>query len=231
MTSPTFGVIENLELQAARREQQRENSARPATVSFTYKTSGQGEFTTPEPIPFDVTFTEPPRVTTGVVLDKRPNTAFYRFPQVTCGVYRWDTKKNPVDAAAPSGPGFRVERAGSAAPTSGLTAAQAKRALYVGAYLFFVVTVEPLQPPRTDGSNLAQLQTQLSKETRPVERAALQALIKEAQDALALKANPAKVELTHHLTFTGIALKTVERGEGTSGPDLFKDAVPRAVGN
>lgn len=220
MSSPTFGVYDNLEQTQQRRDQQRENSARSATVSFTYKTSGQGEFVTPAPIPFDVTFIEEPRLTTGVVLTKRPDTARYRFPQVTAGVYRYDAKKNPVDEPV------ATLAASGTPPTGGLTAEEAKRALYVGAYLFFVVTVDPLQPPRSDGSNLALLQTQLAKQqvgSDPYKQ--LQVLIKEAQDALALKANPAKVEITHHLTFTGLALKGVDQGD-----DPYANITPRKPG-
>ena len=195
-----------------RRRQMLENSSRQAQSALVHKTTGIGEIVTNQPIKFETEFIEEPRVTTGSVLTKSPDLALWRYPQISAGVYRWETKGNTD-----------------------------KTRTWIGAYLFFVISVDPRVIPRTDGSNLAAVNTQIAQMT--TRRAQLQSILanlrqigapaqniaqaelnvaqvvqqlanhavlkKEAEAALRLKNNPPKVDITHHLTFTGTALKTL----------------------
>ena len=204
-----FSPVAEAQAIEQRRRQQLENSGRQAQSALVHKTSGIGEIVTNQPIKFQTQFIQEPRVTTGAVLTKSPDLTLWRYPQISAGVYRWDTK------------------------------GEGKAKIWTGAYLFFVITVDPRVLPRTDGSNLAAIDTQIAQMTArraaqadqlaflrrtgastehitaaeynlslTVQQLANLAVLKaEAQRALTLKAKPPKVDITHHLTFTGTALK------------------------
>lgn len=184
------------------RESQSENSARHATTFLRHITTGTGSIRTGL-LKFDVVFLEEPSVVSGVVLEQAPDAAHYQLPSVTVGVHRWETKPYPSEEASGNNKTFK-----DVVLASGTSAVDKKKKLYVGAHLFFNVLAAPHYTPRTDGSNLLDLEARLVR-TAPgtPEYLNLLALIKEAQEALHLKANPAKVRLVHHLQFQGEALK------------------------
>lgn len=82
------------------RQRHAENSAREASSSFTFDTEGVGSIIVANPIRFDATFLEKPRVSTGVEIIKLPNRTIYEMPHVTTGVMRWllDEKKYYIGA-------------------------------------------------------------------------------------------------------------------------------------
>lgn len=65
-----------------------ENSARPARLTMTFRTSGHGELRIKRPVLFGLTFIEPPHVSTGVVL-AAGRLVPTKFPNACAGVYRW----------------------------------------------------------------------------------------------------------------------------------------------
>lgn len=83
-----------------------------------------------------------------------------------------------------------------------------QKGLYVGAHVFFAVNVEPIKPPRTDGSNLDELIAARNAETTGSPNyLRYVALINEASMALALAQNPATCVVEHNLLFVGVAVK------------------------
>jgi len=81
-------VYIQLERNRADLEANAENQARTARVLLDYESAGHGEIALADPVGFDVTFLEEPRVVTGVVLASGQLLAG-KFPQVTAGVHRW----------------------------------------------------------------------------------------------------------------------------------------------
>lgn len=202
--------------QFANRNATAENSSRLAQNTFTYTTTGVGEIVVKQPIMFDCTFIQEPSFTSGVYIASAPDTSLYRYPLVTAGVYRWvEELQKPqsyrarmggleFSAAPPVNNG--VIDAGYQAQIDALKDSQPK--FYKGAYLYYVVRVDPIQTPRSDGSNLVTLQRLLQQsQVGGSNYVALQANIKEAQLALKLAAHPARVRLHHHLQFSGVAMK------------------------
>lgn len=128
-------IYSALEQARLRREQQLGNLTREARVHLTYDTNGVGETTTAAALDFGCAFILPPTMATGVVATAFPDTTMWRYPVVTAGVWKWQTKRGS-DPASP---------------------------LYTGAWLFFNVQCEPRINPRTDGSEFEYLTNQLNQ--------------------------------------------------------------------
>lgn len=204
------------EQQRAKREQVAENSARQAFFTTEHRLTGTGSMSVKQPVMFDTTFIERPAFAFGpeiVKLDQ--DLRHWRYPVGSAGVWKWVTEPTPEAKAAKAVAVAEMERA--AVGASGVSAVNAldnsavyadDELLYKGAYLYFVVVVDPLMRPRSDGSDLADLQAQLTHATGP-DATKLQKLIAEAQEALWLNAHPPKPVMNFSLTFFGMALKTV----------------------
>lgn len=92
--------------------------------------------------------------------------------------------------------------------TGGVTDWIVQGGLYVGAHLFFAVDIQPIKLPRTDGSNLSELQSALEAEIMgSANYNRYQTLVLEAYMAQALATNPARTVVHHYLVFSGVALK------------------------
>lgn len=92
--------------------------------------------------------------------------------------------------------------------TAGVTSWVIQHGLYVGAHVFFAVQVDPIRPPRTDGSNLAELQAAQAAETSGTPNyVRYSLLIDEATMAVQLALNKAQIVVEHNLLFVGVALK------------------------
>lgn len=186
------------------RAQIAENSTREAVNRFTHTTTGVGQIVMQQPISFDCVFTEEPSFTSGVALVKSPDPAHYRFPLVTAGVYRW--VKKPQKPKPPSEILLATFVPGTGQSSTPPQVEDKSPQFYTGAYLYFIVRADPTQNVRSDGSNLAQLQ-QAFTDADLAQRAGLTKLIKEAQEALYLNANPPQITIHHHLVFSGNAMK------------------------
>ncbi len=212
----------SLERARQRREQQQENAARHASVYAKHTTSGTGESLSGL-IRFDTHFTEPPWVSTGAVIQRLPDVAHYRYPTVTAGVIRWETR--------PIGPPTNR----LALVASGKAPQDDRPKLYLGAWMVFTVQCDPRNIPNTDGSNLRLLQIQRDRiqDRRTLAYIAAVALVKEAQEAQWLldPKNKARVVVEHHLTFSGVAVKSVDVAQDpllkspTFNPDNSSDSV------
>lgn len=92
--------------------------------------------------------------------------------------------------------------------SGGVTRWVIQNGLYVGAYLWFSVTCDPIRPPRTDGSNQAALQAaQAGFDSASNSYHQYAALIAEAQEAIYLLAHPANVVVSHNLLFMATGIK------------------------
>lgn len=193
------GVVRQQVDQFQARQQQADNRTRQATNIFTYTTTGVGQIVMKQPIMFDCDFIEEPGFTSGVAIVKVPDLTHYRYPLVTAGVYRWVKEPQHKETMAQA-----ILATGAGKSTVEDTTPQ----FYKGAYLYFLVRVDPNIPVRTDGSNLAYLEEQLTYyDVGTQDYLTVRKLIAEAHESLYLAAHPAKVTLHHHLQFTGIAMK------------------------
>ena len=91
-----FGPLES---RRQRVEQQRENAARLASAYVSTETTGWGEIIKTDPVLFGCTFLSEPSYTSGAILrgdNSGPTGQLVanRFPQVTCGVWRWERDEN-----------------------------------------------------------------------------------------------------------------------------------------
>lgn len=210
-------LVSNQESTRATRDQIAENSARQAFFAVEHQISGVGYMAMTRPIMFDCTFTQKPVFTWGIALERMPDVTHYRYPLANAGVYKWVTEPTPeararqkrvlLDVAATStaGSGYGGE-AVSSLDNSSVYAED--ELLYKGAYLYFNLQIDTVQRPRTDGSNLTLLQAQLAQVTPGTyDYEALQANIKEAQEALYLNAHPPTASVTFSLLWMGVALK------------------------
>ncbi len=202
-----------------RREQQQENAARHAAFFQRYTTSGTGE-TVSGLIRFSTAFTEEPYVTTGCLIKKLPDVTHYRYPTVTAGVIRWETE--PIGPP----PNRFVFVSGQAPPDP-------RPKLYVGAWMVFTVQCDPRNIPNTDGRNEAQLRARLASLKRQGASAdevyVAQAYLNEAVEAKWLKANPAKVVVEHHLSFSGVSVKASDLAKDELlDPGTFRPEVEAA---
>lgn len=89
---PSTGVVtpgfQALERQRAQIIRDSENAARYASSYVSFKTTGWGEFVSPDCQYFTTTFVKRPSVSHGVSLDGDTLVAG-RFPRVTAGVHKW----------------------------------------------------------------------------------------------------------------------------------------------
>lgn len=81
-------IVSNLEQHRGRIEQVRENTARQAYSFAALNTHGQGEILYPTIVPFNCTFIELPKVSTGFSMD---GDLLIRglYPVVSAGVWKW----------------------------------------------------------------------------------------------------------------------------------------------
>lgn len=213
------GARQDIEQQ---RRQINENATREAFNSYALITTGVGDVTPAQPIMFEARFVQEPFLSTGVVMVKKPDLTRYRLPLVTAGVLRWVT-----EPLRPETPGKEVGAPGTAfiatsvpALSTGMAVERApdllntpdpkKPVAYIGAYMYFTIFVDPIKRPRTDGSNLSALQSELTT-SKPGSIAFknLTQLVKEARQALDLLGHLPKTTLRHHLTFRGVAMKAL----------------------
>lgn len=206
----------NLESARQRREQQQENSARQAAFYQRYTTSGTGE-TVSGLIRFDTAFTEQPYLATGCVIAQLPDVNYYRYPTVTAGVIRWETE--PIGPPPP--PTYYTSS------PSGATRPDPRQVLYVGAYMVFTVQCDPRNIPNTDGRNHLALKAAMDALVEGTEdHDVAKARYEEAIAARWLRANPARVIVEHHLTFSGVAVKSNQLAKhpalkpGTFSPEV-----------
>jgi hypothetical protein len=197
MTDPTLWLAARQA--TARAEQQHENSARYAISRAQFVSLGVG--TSNGTVTFEIPYVDEPVVSTGVVLERAPDTTRWRMPQVTAGVLRWTTTQS--------------------GPTT----------LYIGAQMYVVVDCEPHYIPRTDGSDLKRLQAQLAAAKKQgadqVTIANLTMHVREAQDALDLAAHlPSYVRVRHHLTFTGTGIKATGLDAKIAADSGGRTAIP-----
>jgi hypothetical protein len=112
-------AIGALERSRANRERDWENFARTAFSFGSQTSTGWGEITYPNPIMFDLTFTEQPMMSYGFYTDPEVDLVATRFPRSSGFVYRWyqDAKRMYVGAWV----GVTVETRGvSVAPGTGV---------------------------------------------------------------------------------------------------------------
>lgn len=184
----------------------KENTGRPATVCVRYISQGIGQIAPPDPVLFQMTFTEEPWVTSGMFVHQLPDASHWLYPQVTAGVRQWVTQDNPADYSK-----------AAEDPT--------RKPFYVGAYLVFVVETTARKPPQTDGSDysyLTALRDQLTLEIQNLQSNAAGQLVlnqklyeyqvclkhlADAVEAKYLQANPPRVVITHNLVFQQYAIK------------------------
>ena len=171
------------------RAAQAENQARFATYATTHITTGNGFFIDKVPIVFGCSFLVEPIIAHGISIVRAPDTKHWQYPIANSGVYKWMLEANPADS-------------GKSANDPTITP------FYVGAYVYFAVKIDPLIYPRTDGSNLAALNAQLTTATGDL-RTTLEANIAEATEALYLRAHPPTCVLTHSLSFAQVATKNL----------------------
>lgn len=173
------------------KNQQAENKPRFATYGTTYDSTGNGYFVDKSPIMFGCSFLEEPFISHGISIVKAPDPAHYQYPVANAGVYKWVLQQNPADAGK-----------SDSDPTN--------LPFYVGAYVYFSVKIDSLIYPRTDGSNLAALQTQLaSASPSSTLYTTLKANIAEAQEAIYLAAHAPQCMLTHSISFSQVASKNL----------------------
>ena len=213
--------------QFQRRNQTAENSTRLATNAFTYTTSGQGQILVKQPIMFDCIFTQEPSFTSGVYVAQPPNVDLYRYPLVTAGIYKWVKELQKVDSYKAKNRDGLIFDAGPKAADVIAALQENEPHFYKGAYLYFVVRVDPNQTPRSDGSNLALLQAAFNRAIPGSTTASnLAANIAEAKLAIKLKANPAQLTLHHHLQFSGVAMKALSDSVMALAQDMHGTALP-----
>lgn len=87
-SSPILPGFEALEQRRSQIHRDSENAARYASSFVSYKTTGWGEFVSPEIQYFTTTFTRRPSVAHSLSLDGDELVAG-RFPRVTAGVHKW----------------------------------------------------------------------------------------------------------------------------------------------
>lgn len=198
-----------------------DNAARDATFGLLFNAHGVGYKAIKTPIMFDCTFTQQPLFTSGVAVDRLADKNHYRYPVCNVGVYKWVSEPNPT-AKSQAAAAVQLLQTGAS------TTAQAKpgavndldnsafyddsELLYTGAYIYIVIAISPVLDVRTDGSNLADLETQLGETSDPTQEAKLQNLIAEATEALYLIAHPPSAAVTFSLCFKGVALKGLPQG-------------------
>lgn len=93
MTSPLASInpiVTAMEHARGRQEQTRENSARQAWSYAELTTHGVGEVQHATVVPFDCTFIQRPRVTSGWSIDGDTLVDGF-FPTVSAGVWKWQT--------------------------------------------------------------------------------------------------------------------------------------------
>lgn len=207
-----------VEQQRSARAQMAGNLARQAFFTVEHRVSGVGYMSMKQPIMFGCEFTHKPTFTRGPELLSFPDSKHYRYPVCDAGVYKWVTEPTPEAKAAKGAAidkmilakGSTVSGTSSDVGLDDSAVYSSDELLYKGAYMYFVVQIDSIARPRTNGSNLTQLQAQLAQlDVGSADYIATEANIKEAQEALYLTAHPAKADVIFHLMWMGTALKGV----------------------
>lgn len=175
---------QQLATQAQRRIQAREdaheNSTRNATNSFTYTSTGAGDLLVAAPLAFDCQFVVEPIVTTGAVLVRTPDLNLYKYPVAQVGVFRWVKRPQQDPVFDPN-----------------LDAGSLNQSVTAGGSPLPQDQPDDVVPMFYTG---AYLYVVVRIDRRPN--------LSAAQTALADK-NPPSVTVHHHLSFSGVAMKSL----------------------
>lgn len=95
MIGPSIHFVEFAESdQASRRNNDRENAARPAVVEVQQVSTGLGQYRLPHPVIFPVNFRTEPHFVCGSAVILGPNTSLYHDPRGSSGVWAWKRDAN-----------------------------------------------------------------------------------------------------------------------------------------
>jgi hypothetical protein len=83
-------VWQDIQQANQRKEAHRENAARNATFTAVYETTGSGDLVPAQAVKFEMPFFSEPSMLSGATLVRLPDRRFYRLPQVTAAVLRWE---------------------------------------------------------------------------------------------------------------------------------------------